>query len=196
LGLDQGDLDYVASHRPIFTQEGIATWYTAPKGRQSANGQLFDDNGMTAAHRTLPMGSLVTVTNMKTGQATVLRITDRGPFVQGRIIDLTRAAAQAAGIYREGATRVRMDVYQTPKSVTAGGRWCVQIGAFKSEDKAIRLKAELIRQYPDAKVIEFPGMDASFWVRIRPADGNRPQAKEIAAHLRPVEGAAYLTRLD
>jgi len=196
LGLDQGDLDFVTSHQPIYTQEGVATWYTAPKGRQSANGQIFDDNGMTAAHRTLPMGSLVMVTNLKTGQSAVLRITDRGPFIVGRIIDLSKAAAQATGIYREGATRVRMDVYQTPKPVRTGGRWCVQIGAFKSEDEALRLKSELIQLYPDARVIEFPGMESSYWVRIRPVDDNRAQAKAIAAQLHPTEGAAFLTRLD
>jgi rare lipoprotein A len=86
-------LEYVATHThtPIQREEGLATWYTAPyKGRKSANGQVFDDNAMTAAHRTLPMGSLVEVTNLRTGQSAVMRITDRGPFVEGRMLDLTQ----------------------------------------------------------------------------------------------------------
>ena len=74
----------MATHTPILTEVGYATWYTAPyAGRKSANGQVFDDDAMTAAHRTLPMGSLVVVTNLKTGQSSAMRITDRGPFVEG-----------------------------------------------------------------------------------------------------------------
>jgi len=186
----------VATHTPILSQEGLATWYTAPyKGRRAANGQVFDDRAMTAAHRTLPMGSLIVVTNLKTGQSGAMRITDRGPFVEGRIVDLTVASAKATGVYRAGLVPVRLDVYQTPKSISRGGRWCVQIGAFKSEVKAQKLKDQLLRKYPTSNVIEFPGED-SFWVRIRPEGDNREQAEFIARNLRPVEGEAFLTRLD
>jgi rare lipoprotein A len=90
---------------------------------------------------------------------------------------------------------VQVDVNQTPKSISIGGRWCVQIGAFKSEEKARRLKERLLSMYPEANVIEFPGED-SFWVRIRPEGDNREQAEYIARHMRPVEGEAFLTRLD
>ena len=195
-GVSDEDLDFVATHKPILREEGLATWYTAPyKGRKAANGQVFDDHAMTAAHRTLPMGSLIVVTNLKTGQSGTMRVTDRGPFVEGRIVDLTIAAAKATGIYRAGIVPVRVDVYQTPKSISMGGRWCVQIGAFKSEVKARRLKERLLSMYPEANVIEFPGED-SFWVRIRPEGDDRKQAEYIANHLRPVEGEAFLTRLD
>jgi rare lipoprotein A len=195
-GVSPEDLDYVASHSPILTQEGLATWYTAPyKGRRAANGQIFDDRAMTAAHRTLPMGSLIVVTNLKTGQSGAMRISDRGPFVDGRIIDLTVASAKATGVYRAGLVPVRIDVYQAPKPISTGGRWCVQIGAFKSEDKAQRLKDQLLRKYPTSNVIEFPGED-SFWVRIRPENDNREQAEFIARSLHPAEGEAFLTRLD
>lgn len=195
-GVTADDLDFVATHRPILTEDGLATWYTAPyKGRKSANGQVFDDRAMTAAHRTLPMGSLVEVTNLRTGQSAVMRITDRGPFVEDRMLDLTIASAKAIGVYRSGMEEVRMDVYRTPKPIETGGRWCVQIGAFRSEREALKLKRELIRKYSDANVIEFPGED-SYWVRIRPEGDNRRQAEEIARRLRPSEGEAYLTRLD
>jgi len=195
-GVSTNDLEFVATHAPILTEEGLATWYTAPyKGRKSANGQVFDDNAMTAAHRTLPMGSLVEVTNLRTGQSAVMRITDRGPFVEDRMLDLTMAAAKAIGIYRVGMSEVRMDVFQTPKPIESGGRWCVQIGAFHSEREALKLKAELIRKYAAANVIEFPGTD-SFWVRIRPEGDDRAMAEYIAKHLQPREGEAYLTRLD
>jgi len=195
-GVSADDLEFVSTHRPIMTEEGLATWYTAPyKGRKSANGQVFSDRDLTAAHRTLPMGSLIVVTNLKTGQSAAMRITDRGPFVVDRTIDLTIASAKATGIYRAGSAQVRIDVYRTPKPIDTGGRWCVQIGAFTSERKANKLKAQLLRKYPSANVIEFPGED-SYWVRIRPQGDNREQAELIAHRLRPVEGDAFLTRLD
>ncbi len=195
-GIDDADLDYINTHRPLLSEEGLATWYTAPyKGRRAADGQVFRDNALTAADRTLPMGSLVVVTNLRTGQSSPMRITDRGPFVNDRLLDLSIASAKATGVYRAGLVRVRMDVYRTPKSVYAGGRWCVQIGAFKSQRKARKLKEQLQRKYPDASVIEFPGED-SYWVRIRPKGDSREQAALIARRVRPAEGEAYLTRLD
>ena len=194
-GVSAEDLRYVKTHKPILTEEGLATWYTAAKGRKAANGQLFSDHALTAAHRTLPMGSLVVVTNPATGQSSPMRITDRGPFVEGRLIDLTIASAKATGVYRAGSARVRVEVYRTPKPIATGGRWCVQIGAFTSERKANKLKAQLKRKYPNANVIEFPG-EASYWVRIRPEDDDRKQAERIARNLRPAEGDAFLTRLD
>jgi rare lipoprotein A len=195
-GVSAEDVRYVNTHQPIQTEVGLATWYSAPyKGRRAANGQVFDDRALTAAHRTLPMGSLVVVTNLKTGQWSAMRISDRGPFIDGRILDLTVASAKATGVYRAGLVRVRMDVYQTPKPIEQGGRWCVQIGAFHSERGAEKLKAQLQRKYPGANVIEFPGQD-SFWVRIRPQGDNREEAELIANRLRPEEGEAFLTRLD
>ncbi len=195
-GINDDDLAFVAAHKPILSEVGYATWYTAPyKGRHAANGQVFDDDAMTAAHRTLPMGSLVVVTNMKTGESSAMRISDRGPFVEGRMLDLTIASAKAVGVYRAGMAMVRMDVYETPKPMNSGGRWCVQIGAFHEEEDAIALKAQLLETYPGSNVIEFPG-EKSYWVRIRPLGDDRAQAEQIARHLQPVEGDAYLTRLD
>ena len=195
-GITPEDIRFVNTHPPIETEVGFATWYSAPyKGRKAANGEVFDDAALTAAHRTLPMGSLIVVTNLKTGQWSAMRITDRGPFVDGRILDLTIASAKATGIYRAGLARVRVDVYQTPKPIESGGRWCVQIGAFHDEGLALKLKSQLQARYPAASVIEFPGTD-SFWVRIRPQGDNRELAETIASRLRPAEGEAFLTRLD
>jgi rare lipoprotein A len=197
-GVTPEDIRFVNTHQPLLTEVGLATWYTAPyKGRKAANGEVFEDAAFTAAHRTLPMGSLVVVTNLTTGQWAAMRISDRGPFVEGRIVDLTIASAKATGVYRAGVAKVRLDVFQTPKSIDSGGRWCVQVGAFHSEREAIRLKSQLMTRYPSANVIEFPGQEnSSFWVRIRPQGDNRQQAELIARQLRPSEGEAFLTRLD
>ncbi len=195
-GVSDEDKAFVQEHKPIFTETGEATWYTAPyKGRKAANGQVFRDDALTAAHRTLPMGSLIVVTNLKTQQASAMRISDRGPFVPDKILDLSIASAKSIGMYRTGTAPVRIDVYETPKPMDAGGRWCVQIGAYKSEDKAERMKAALVHAYPDANVIEFPG-EASYWVRIRPHGDDRAEAEQILRRVRPTEGDAYLTRLD
>ena len=194
-GISAEDKDFILSHRPIYSEVGKATWYTAPyKGRKAANGQVFSDETLTAAHRTLPMGSLIVVTNLKTRQASAMRISDRGPFVPNAILDLTKASAKSIGIW-PGSAEVRMDVYETPKPMDVGGRWCVQIGPFTSEGKAIRLKEKLLNEYAGSKVIEFAG-ERSYWVRIRPQGDDREQAEEMARRLRPDEGVAYLTRLD
>jgi rare lipoprotein A len=195
-GVSAADRDFVITHKPIFSEVGYATWYTAPyKGRRAANGQVFSDRAMTAAHRTLPMGSLIVVTNLQTGQSGAMRVTDRGPFVEDRIVDLSMASAKVTGVYRAGVARVRLDVYETPKPIGSGGRWCVQIGAFHSEHKAKKLKSQLLHRYPGANVIEFPGED-SYWVRIRPEGDNREEAEAIAQRVHPSQGEAYLTRLD
>ncbi len=174
----------------------MASWYGPPyHNRQGANGKIFDQNALTAAHRTLPMGSLIVVTNEQTRQSATMRVTDRGPFVPGRLLDLSMASAKATGIYRAGLATVRIDVYEAPKPIEEGGRWCVQIGAFEHEHKAAKLRDELERKYDNAQVIDFAG-PTGYWVRIRPQGDNREQAELIQRMLKPAEGDAYLVRLD
>lgn len=190
------DEEYVASHEPISTQTGVASWYGPPyHNRVGANGMIYNENGISAAHRTLPMGSLIKVTNVRTGQSAVMRVTDRGPFVPGRILDLSIGAAKAVGVYRPGLAEVRIDVYSTPKPMGEGGRWCVQIGAFLHQHQALQLQARLEREYRTANVIEFPG-PTGYWVRIRPHNDDRRVAEDIAETLHPTEGEAWLVRLD
>ncbi|MBT9331659.1 septal ring lytic transglycosylase RlpA family protein [Acidipila sp. 4G-K13] len=192
----QMDAEYVATHSPVWTESGMASWYGPPyHNHMGANGKIFDQNMVSAAHRTLPMGSLIKVTNMSTGQSAVMRVTDRGPFVPGRVLDLSEGAAKEVGVWRPGTANVRIDVYETPKPMDEGGRWCVQIGAFTHEKEALRLEEHLERKYQTANVIEFTG-PTGHWVRIRPANDDRERAVEIAHELKPVEGDAYLVRLD
>ncbi len=137
------DEAFVASHQPISSETGLASWYGPPyHNRLGANGEIYNENQLSAAHRTLPMGSLIRVVNVKTGQSAVMRITDRGPFVAGRILDLSLAAAKAIGTWRAGVSEVRIDVYSTPKPMDVGGRWCVQIGAFSHAGAAKHLEAQ------------------------------------------------------
>jgi rare lipoprotein A len=160
-----------------------------------ADGTVYDQNRISAAHRTLPLGSLIRVTNVRTGQSAVMHVTDRGPFVAGRILDLSLAAAKQVGVYGPGTAEVRIDVYSTPKPMDEGGRWCVQIGAFTSKSAAMHLEDKLQRQYQTANVIEFQG-PTGFWVRVRPEHDNRQLAMQIANRVRPEQGEAWLVRLD
>jgi rare lipoprotein A len=190
------DADFVASHPVIYSEEGIASWYGPPYDkRRGANGEIFDKDALTAAHRTLPMNSLIKVTNLSTGQSAILRVTDRGPFVPDRMLDLSLASAKAIGVWRPGVARVRVEVFAAPAPLDHGGRWCVQIGAFKDEKGAFQLRDQLTRKYRTAKVIEFTG-PTGHWVRIRPQEDDKGRAVEIARELQPREGEAYLVRLD
>jgi rare lipoprotein A len=182
--------------RILSTEVGIASWYGAPyHNARGANGQIYNQNAMTAAHRTLPLGTVVRVTNLATNQSAVVTITDRGPFVRGRVVDLSRAAALKTGVWRAGTARVRIEVLSYPPSVSPDGRWCVQIGAFQHEGSAKKLKDHLQDQYPEANVIDFKGV-TGYWVRIRPQGGSRRIALEVASRVHLSEGDAYVVRLD
>ena len=190
--------------KPVFTETGLASWYGPPyAGRKGADGTVYNQNAMTAAHLTLPMGSTVRVTNLANGESVVVKITDRGPFVRGRIIDLSLAAAKATGVYRAGVARVKVEAFAPPvranvgQTAQIGGKWCVQVGAFARESDAIKLKNELIQRYSTAKVIEFPG-PTGHWVRINPKQPDRTHASEVADSIHPKDSGAlpYLTRLD
>jgi rare lipoprotein A len=190
------DAAFVSSHPVIYSEEGMASWYGPPYDkRRGANGEIYDKDALTAAHRTLPMNSLIKVTNVATGQSAILRITDRGPFVPDRMLDLSLGSAKAIGVWRPGVARVRVEVFAAPSPLDRGGRWCVQIGAFKSEKGAYKLRDQLTRKYHSANVIEFTG-PTGHWVRIRPLNDDKGRAVEIAHQLVPSEGLAYLVRLD
>lgn len=184
--------------KPAVTEVGLASWYGPPySGRKGADGTVYDQNAMTAANLTLPLGTLVRVTNLANGQTVLVKITDRGPFVRGRIIDLSLAAAKASGIYIAGVAKVRIEAYPPPITATSvpGGRWCVQIGAFYNPEDAIQLKNDLLRRYTTAKVIEFQG-PTGYWVRINPKFGDKANANDIAESIHIPDAEAYVTRTD
>lgn len=100
----------VPAGHTAFTQVGLASWYgNAHAGHKTASGELFDPNAMTAAHRTLPLGIRVRITNVENGRTVTVRINDRGPADESRIIDLSRAAADALGFRTNGTVRVRLE---------------------------------------------------------------------------------------
>ena len=183
--------------KPILVETGIASWYGAPyHNRRASNGEVYDMHAMTAAHKTLPLGSIVRVTCLENGESAVVRITDRGPFIEGRIVDLSQAAALKIGLVRKGTAQVRLEVLKTPQPIEVGGRWAVQIGGFQTEDSARDLAGHLTRRYHTAKVLTFPSPAGDWWVRVRVKDDDRERAGKVARAEKTSEGGIFLVRLD
>ena len=191
------DIAALAGVKPLSVETGKASWYGAPyHNRRSSNGEIYDMHALTAAHRTLPLGSIVRVTNLKTDHSTIVRITDRGPFVEGRIVDLSLAAAKQADIWQAGVAQVRLEVLRTPVPFNSGGRWAVQIGSFTDESSARSLAGRLTRRYKTAKVLSFGSPVGDWWVRVRVSQDDRKRAEEVARDTHTAEGKVFLVRLD
>lgn len=158
--------------RPGYTERGVASWYGADfHGRRTASGEVYDMHGLTAAHRTLPFETLVEVRNLANGRAVVVRITDRGPFARGRVVDLSFAAAREIGLVGPGTARVELRVVprwpgEPPRPATyAETRFTVQVGAFRDSRRAAALQRELASRFPDAAVRTEAG-----WHRVQVGD--------------------------
>jgi rare lipoprotein A len=202
------------------TETGIASWYGVPyDGRPAASGEIFDMEKLTAAHRALPFDTWVEITNLSNGKQVDVRITDRGPFVRGRLIDLSMAAARQIDMVRTGTARVRLKVIDAPVTVPVAiadatpltahpakalvvtlagtGEYAVQVGAFVDPSRAEALRETL--PYPNARVVE-PHEERQ---------GNPPlwrvwvghaltlqEAKALAADVEKAAGAAIVVRED
>jgi rare lipoprotein A len=181
---------------PIYTEEGNASWYGAPfHGRKASNGEVYDMNKLTAAHRTLPFDSMVRVTNLSNGKTTTVRITDRGPFVDNRIIDLSRAAAQEIESIGPGIVPVRIEVLSGPDP--AAGFFTVQVGAFKEKGNADRLKERLSTDYSPIYIQQVVVEDGAFYrVRVGRVSGEQ-EAQRLGDALRDKEGfKPMILRID
>jgi len=194
---DKDELSIPADAKPILVETGLASWYGPPyHNRRGSNGEIYNMNAMTAAHRTLPLGSIVRVTNVKSGHAALVRITDRGPFIEGRVLDLSLAAAKKLDVWQPGVATVRIEVMQTPAALDSGGRWAVQIGGFDKEKAASELADHLSRRYHTAKGLHFGSPAGDWWVRVRVKDDDRGKAEEVARDTTTPEGGIFLVRLD
>jgi rare lipoprotein A len=200
--VDYSDADLEALHlppdaKPIFVETGIASWYGPPyHNRRGSDGKIYNMNAITAAHRTLPLGSIVRVTNLKTGHWAIVRITDRGPFIEGRILDLSLAAAKKTDVERAGLAQVRMEVLEAPVAIAIGGRWAVQMGGFHQQDSALKVVDQISRRYQSAKVSSFSSPVGDWWVRVRVLHDDRGRAQEIARDTEFDRGKIFLVRLD
>ncbi len=141
-------------------ETGIASWYGPGfHGKRTANGEVYNMNAQTAAHKTLPFGTWVRVHNLDNGRSTLVRINDRGPFVAGRIIDLSRKAARDIDMVVAGVARVRLTIARPPRSGTGGSsgsnqdgssesaKYSVQVGSFLQRSRAQDLQRQLGESY-------------------------------------------------
>jgi len=177
-------------------EEGNASWYGIPfHGRHASNGEVYDMHKLTAAHRTLPFDTKVRVTNLSNGKSTIVRITDRGPFVEGRIIDLSMAAAREIDSVGPGVVPVRIEVLSAIDPTA--GFFTVQVGAFRDRGNAERLRERLSASYSPIFIQNYDSPDGVFYrVRVGKVPGE-DAARHFGEQLHNREGfASFVVRLD
>ncbi len=180
-----------------YSETGIASWYGHPyHGRPAANGEIYDMEKLTAAHRTLPFDTVVRVTNLNNQKTVDVRINDRGPFVDGRIIDLSHAAAVAIDLVGPGTAKVRMDVVKLPDLLPAP-LFAVQVGAFRDRANAERERAQMARQYGSARLVKRGG-DQILWHVLVGREKTEDAAGTLKSRIRSETGErnAFVVRLD
>ena len=166
-----------------YVETGLASWYGHPyHGRQAANGEIYDMERMTAAHRTLPFNTWVRVFDLDTSKTVDLRIIDRGPFVDGRIIDISHAAAQKIDMIGPGTARVRIEVIRTPEVVEGAG-FAVQVGAFEDRRNAERVRSRMESRYGLARMVARPG-NPQVWRVLVGSEPTEGQANSLADRIR------------
>ena len=171
--------------RPVVNgvQSGIASWYGQEfHGRPTSNGEIYNMHELTAAHRTLPFGTVVEITNLLNGRTVTVRINDRGPFVGDRIIDLSYAAARMLDMVVPGTIPIRLEVVQDVQQAPAGQRFAVQVGAFILRDNAEALAAKLRPDFPDVAISLFQTEWQTYY-RVRMPAGSKGEAQRLADRL-------------
>jgi len=180
-----------------YTEKGNASWYGIPfNGRRASNGEIYDMYKLTAAHRTLPFDTVVRVTNLNNDRSTTVRITDRGPFVENRIIDLSLAAAREIESVGPGVVPVRVEVL-TPGIDPTGGYFTVQVGAFRDPNNAQRLRDRLNLSYSPIFIQQYDSPDGTYY-RVRAGKlSGEDAARQFGEQLRSREGfTPFVVRLD
>jgi rare lipoprotein A len=192
------------------TETGVASWYGHPyHGRRAANGEIYDMEKMTAAHRTLPFGTWVRVRNLENNKTVDVRITDRGPFVGRRIVDLSHAAAVSIAMIGPGTAKVKLTVIAAGDAKAEGAGavespvassplFAVQVGTFTDRRNAERVQA-FMQQYGGAKIVKRDGRPVQWRVlagREATEQGAEALAERIRADPAAKAGAAFVVRLD
>jgi len=175
--------------------EGLATYYAEPyHGRKTASGEIFDTyKDLTAAHRTLPFNTVVRVTNKANGREVDVRINDRGPFVDGRVIDLSVRAAREIDLVRAGVVPVRLTVLKLAE-VTKPAGFAVQVAAFENRRAAEDLKDLLDKKYSAVSIQTFT--EEKTFYRVRIGEPNLESANKTASELRKQEFKPFIVRLN
>jgi rare lipoprotein A len=179
------------------TETGIASWYGRPyDGRPAADGEIYNMEAMVAAHRTMPFNTWVRVYNLTTNKSVEVRIIDRGPFIHGRIIDLSHAAAQAIDMIGPGTARVRLLVIKPPETLSSGV-FAVQVGVFPDRRTAEQLRARMASEFGNAQLVRRPGRPDTWRVLVG-AEPTEDSATALAGRIRENSGESntFVVRLD
>jgi rare lipoprotein A len=168
------------------SQTGIASWYGPGfHGKATASGAIYNQNDLTAAHQTLPLGTRVMVTNLETGSSAEVTINDRGPFAKGRIIDLSYGAGKALGMIGPGTIPVRVEVLagSNIQSIRTSLDYTLQLGSFSQIENAQQLRDQLKSSYPDVAIVPLQAKDLTYYRVQLGTFSNRSAAEERARHL-------------
>ena len=182
--------------RPGRTETGYASWYGDPyHGRRAANGEIYDKHQLTAAHLTLPFDTVVKVVNLENGRSVVVRINDRGPFVKGRIIDLSQEAARQIAMIGPGTAMVRLEILSVNGN-SSTARFAVQVGAFRDRSNAERLWQQLKGRYGSTFIQnDDSGQERLYRVQVGPKP-SLEEAYRLAAQLERENLAAFVVRME
>jgi len=176
------------------TERGIASWYGEPyHGRRAANGEVYDMDQLTAAHRTLPFGTWVNVRNESNGKSIAVRITDRGPFIEKRIIDLSRMAAREILLIGPGTAPVELTIIRPPAGAVIE-LYGVQAAAFSKRELAAQQRAKIEKITGEARLLAPDEMSPLY--RVMTGASTREDANEILRKLRAVGFRGFVVRLD
>lgn len=174
------------------SQTGIASWYGPGfHGKATARGDVYNQNDMTAAHQTLPLGSKVMVTNMENGRTAEVLVNDRGPFAKGRIIDLSYAAAQSIDMVGPGTALVRLDLLDSPvplRAIRPALDYTLQLGSFSQLENAQQLRDRVVKNFDSVMITPLQSKDTTYY-RVHLGNfSNRTAAEEMA---RQISQAGY-----
>jgi rare lipoprotein A len=182
--------------RPGYTEQGLASWYGIPyHGRRAADGEIYDMETLVAAHRTMPFNTWLKVTNVSNDKAVNVRVIDRGPFVDGRIIDLSKAAARKIDLLGPGTGRVRLEVINAPKDIPSDDFYSVQVGAFTVYENARQARLRYEQRYGSAELRMRRGR-ATQWCVLVGKERSMEAARKLAAQLNVENKTVFVVRLD
>jgi rare lipoprotein A len=167
--------------KEIYRETGTAAWYGKDlHGKKTASGEVFDMNGLSAAHRTLPLGTVINVTNLDNSKSIQVKINDRGPFIKSRILDLSYGAAKALGFVAQGTARVKIE---TLDAVRGPVHYTVQAAVFSEEENARMLKERLDAKFDTVSIVTFETNSGRYY-RVRVGSyASEDRAEHVAGKL-------------
>ncbi len=180
------------------TETGIASWYGIPyHGRRAAGGEIYDMEQLVAAHRTLPFNTWVEVLNLDNSRSVTVRIIDRGPFIEGRIIDLSKAAAREIEMLGPGIAKVRVRIVTAPPATAQPSiaAFAIQIGAFQEKRRAEELRARFELEYGTAQIVYRAG-NPPVWRVLVGNVSDLDAANELQQRIQLAGHPSFVVRLD